>query len=117
MASWSLLKNLCLGVPVRSLREPLQTFLLLIYWWVQQYPVTQAARESELAKGTTVDVYQWLREICSWRLINHDDMTLGRSAPVHTNVVQVDESCFSHASSALCKDARNIFLFSLTFMQ
>ena len=63
-----------------------------MYWWVRQYPVTQAAW---VANGTAVDVYQWLREICSWRLINHDDMTLGGSGPVHTNV-QIDESCFSH---------------------
>ena len=59
--------------------------------YIQQHPMTQAARESKAAKGTAVDVYQWLREICSWRLINHDidDMTLGGSGAVHTIVVQV----------------------------
>ena len=35
--------------------------------------VSSAASESEVAKGNAVDMYQWLREICSWRLINHDD--------------------------------------------
>ena len=33
--------------------------------------VGKRARESEVAKGTAIDVYQWLGEICSWRLINH----------------------------------------------
>ena len=71
---------------------PLQKFLLLIYWWVQQYPVPQAGSESEVEKGTAVNAYQWLRKICSWRVINHDGMSSG---PVHTNVMQVDKSCFS----------------------
>ena len=60
-----------------------------MYWWVREYPVTQAARESEVAKGTAIDVYQWLREICSWRL------RLGGSTSVTTNIVEIDESCFS----------------------
>lgn len=57
--------------------------------------MTQAARESEVAKGTAIDVYQWLREICSWRLINHEDLRLGGSTSVITNTVEIDESCFS----------------------
>ena len=68
--------------------------MLLIYWWIQEYPVTQATRECEVAKDTAIDVYQWLREIGSWRLINHDDLRLGGTS-VTTKVVEIDESCFS----------------------
>ena len=51
----------------------------------------QAANECEVANGTAIDVYQWLREIC-----NHNDLTLGGTGPIHTNIVQIDESNFSH---------------------
>ena len=83
------------GTFFENTRISLQKLVLLMYWWVQQFPVTQAATESEVATGTAVDVYQWLREICSWRLINHDDMMLGGSS-VYSKVVEIDESCFSH---------------------
>ena len=100
MPSWSLQK-VCVITCWHFLRKNQNTinfkkFLIPIYWWVRQYPVTQAAKECEVANGTAVDVYQWLREICSWRLINHDDLTLEGTGPIHTNIVQIDESCFSH---------------------
>ena len=87
--------SLRIGTFFEKTRISLQKFILLIYWWVRQYPITQEACECEVAKGTAVDVYQWLREICSWRLINHDDLRLGGSTAVMTNV-EIDESCFSH---------------------
>ena len=30
--------------------------------WARQYPVTDAAQEAEVDKGTAIDVYQWFRE-------------------------------------------------------
>ncbi len=94
--------SLRVGTFFESTRVPLQKFMILIYWWVRQYPVTQAASECEVSNKVAVDTYQWLREICNWRLLNHDDMTLGGSGPVHPNVVQIDESCFSHKPKVLC---------------
>jgi hypothetical protein len=35
-----------------SLKKPKYHLLILIYWWVRQYPVTQAAKECEVANGT-----------------------------------------------------------------
>ena len=58
--------------------------------------MSDAAEECEVSRSVAIDVYQWLREICGWRLLNHDDLTLGGMGPVHSNVVQIDESCFSH---------------------
>ena len=46
-----------------------------------------------------IDVYQWLREICGWRLINYNDLRLGGAGPagpIHPKIVDIDESCFSH---------------------
>ena len=96
--AWLALQEVCIIACWHFLQEtkiPFKKFLILIYWWVRQYPVTQAAKECEVANGTAVDVYQWLREICSWHLINHD-LALGGTGPIHTNIVQIDESCFSH---------------------
>ena len=52
-----------------------------------------------MSRSVAIDVYQWLREICGWRLINHDDLRLGGAGPagpIHSKVVEIDESCFSH---------------------
>ena len=52
-----------------------------------------------MSRSVAIDVYQWLREICGWRLINHDDLRLGGAGPagpIHPKVVEIDESCFSH---------------------
>ena len=106
--------SLRLGTFFETTKIPLRKFLILMYWWVRQYPVTQAAHECEVAKSTAVDVYQWLREICSWRLINHDDLTLGGTGPIHTNTVQIDESCFSHKPK-VCTQCSNFLVLLIRF--
>ena len=47
----------------------LQKWLLLLYMWARQYPVTDAAQEVEVDKGTAIDVYQWFHEVCSTKLL------------------------------------------------
>jgi hypothetical protein len=69
----------------------LQKWLILLYWWVRQYPVTDAAQEAEVGRDTAIDVYQWFRDICSARLVN-TVITLGGA----NHIVQVDESLFRH---------------------
>ena len=100
--------SLRVGTFFEKTKIPFKKFLIIIYWWVRQYPVTQAAKECEVANGTAVDVYQWLREICSWRLINCDDLTLGGTGPIHTNIVQIDKSCFSHKLIRFVTQCSNI---------
>ena len=39
-----------------------------------------------------INIYQWCRDICSWKLINGPDIKLGGPG----QVVQIDESVFSH---------------------
>ena len=58
--------------------------------------MTDAAQESEVCRSMAIDLYQWLREICGWRLQNHDDLRSGGAGPTHPKVVEIDESCFSH---------------------
>ena len=44
---------------------------------------------SKVALNTAVDVYQWLREVASTRLINGGPVQLGCPGVIH--VVQIDE--------------------------
>ena len=70
---------------------PLQKWLILIFWWAQEYPVTDAEKAAEVDVGTAVDVYRWLREVCSTKLLGMS-ITLGGPGVV----VQFDESLFRH---------------------
>lgn len=72
-------------------RLPLQKWLLMIYLWARQYPVTDAAEEAEISARVAVDIYQWLREVCSTKLLQ-TRITLGGPGVV----VQIDESQFRH---------------------
>ena len=69
----------------------LQRWLILLYWWVRQYPVTDAAEEAKVEPNTAVAVYQWLREVCSTKLIQTRIQLGGNGA-----IVQIDESLFRH---------------------
>ena len=66
--------------------------MILIHYWVQQYPVTAAAQDAGVDKCTAIDAYQWLREICSSSLLRAPQIILGGQGVV----VQVDESLFRH---------------------
>ena len=72
-------------------RLTLQQWLLLIYWWARQYPVTDAANEANVDRGTACDVYRWLWEVCSSRLLTTPIMLGGPGV-----VVQIDESLYHH---------------------
>ena len=56
-----------------------------MYWWIRQYPVSDAAQEAEV---TAIQVYQYLRDICSRRLTSMDVPLLLGGLGV---IVQIDE--------------------------
>ena len=72
-------------------RLTLQKWLVLMYFWAREYPVGDAAEEAQVQEKTAIDVYQWLREMCSTRLITSGPVLGGPGA-----VVQIDESLFWH---------------------
>ena len=45
---------------------PLQKWLILILWWAQEYPVTDAKAAAEVDVGTAVDVYRSPLEVLEW---------------------------------------------------
>ena len=69
----------------------LPQWLILIYWWVKEYPVIKAAEEAGVCEASAIDVYQWLREVCSTKLMQQQ-IRLGGPG----SVVQIDESLFKH---------------------
>ena len=69
----------------------LQKWLLLMYWWSCQHPVTDAARVAEVDKGTVIDVYKWPREICSTELLRTPIVLGGPGV-----VVEIGKSQFRH---------------------
>ena len=70
-------------------RLSLKKWLIIMHWWARQYPVTDAAEEAQVNSGTAVDAYQWLREVCSIKLLGVDVKLGGQGT-----VVQIDETCF-----------------------
>ena len=73
-------------------RLSLQKWVLLLYMWVRQYPVTDACEEAEVGERTAIDIYQWMWEVCSQALLNGPPIILGGQQ----TVVQIDKSLFRH---------------------
>ena len=84
-------KSICKGSFFSKSKLTLQKWLIAILWWTRQYPVTQMAIEAEIGEDTACNIYQWLREVCSTKLIQLS-ITLGGPGVI----VQIDESQFKH---------------------
>ena len=70
----------------------LQKWLLMLHYWAIEVPVTDAVTQSNIDIKTAVDIYQWLREICSTKLLQSPPIILGGQG----QIVQIDESLFRH---------------------
>ena len=70
---------------------PLKKWLVLLHYWVREFPVTTATLDAETHKGSAINAYQWFREICSTALLN-TPIILGGTG----KIVEIDESLFRH---------------------
>ena len=61
------------------------------FYWSKEFPVKDAADDAEIHKNTAYDIYRWLREVCSTKLLQTPIVLGGRGI-----VVQIDESLFRH---------------------
>ena len=66
--------------------------MYMIYSWATQRTQTAAITDIGVGKKMAINIYQWCRDICSWKLINGPDIKLGGPG----QVVQIDESVFTH---------------------
>ena len=69
----------------------LQKWLLLLHLWSREYAVTRVSEDVGIDSSTACDVYQWLREVCSTKLLHMQIVLGGQNA-----TVQIDESLFRH---------------------
>ena len=68
-------------------------FVLIL--WAKDTPVTDVIDDAEIDSRTGVDMYQWLREVCSTKLLQSPIILGGPGV-----IVQVDESLFRHKPKA-----------------
>ena len=93
----------------------LSQWIIIIYWWVRQYPVSKAAEESGASRKVTIDIYQWLREVCSTRLLQQRIQLGGPQ-----KIVQIDESLFKHKPKVrhcTCKEPKIALLCVVSISQ
>ena len=58
-----------------------------MYWWAKQYLVGAAKDEADVDEHTAIDIYQWLREVCSGRLMHYPPIVLGGQG----TILQIDD--------------------------
>ena len=65
--------------------------------WVQRHIANNDLNfmPFQMSLNVRLTVYQYLRDIRSWKL-QQTVIRLGGIAHVHPNIVEIDESCFSH---------------------
>ena len=71
----------------------LSKWLYIIYLWSHQTKVTAAVKQVDIGEKTVIQMYQYLRDVCSSKLL-HTPIQLGGQDVV----VQIDESLFKHKS-------------------
>ena len=64
--------------------------------WAREFLVTDSADEAEISEHTACDIYQWLREVCTTKLLQSPVVLGGPGV-----VVQIDESQFRHKPKVL----------------
>ena len=74
----------------------LQQWLLMIVLWARECPVTDAISDAKIDMKTGIDIYQWLREVCSSKLLQ-SPIVLGGAGVI----VPIDESLFQHKPKVL----------------
>ena len=75
----------------------------VIFFWVDEEPISKACEHCETTLATGINVYQWPREVCSTRLIQDGNPQLGGPGVV----VEIDESCFHHKQKVIVILAKN----------
>ena len=74
-----------------NVKISLRKWMLLMFYWTREYPVTSAQWEAEVSLKTAIDAYQWFREVCTTDLLQTPIILGGPGV-----VVQIDESLFRH---------------------
>ena len=76
--------------------------------------MTRAAEEAKVTEMTAIQCYQYLRDVCSWRLTSVDSPLLLGGQGV---VVQIDESLFRHKPKVNIEGSEQLLTFCDIFSQ
>ena len=69
----------------------LKNWLHVIYLWAVDTPLTTTVEAIGISARTTVNLYNFLRDVCSWKLLQQPILLGGPGV-----IVQIDESLFKH---------------------
>ena len=72
-------------------RVPLSKWLYILYLWSQDTMGKKAAENTKISEKTIVQMYQYIRDVCTTKLLNTAAELGGPGV-----VVQIDESLFNH---------------------
>ena len=74
-------------------RVPLGKWLYIIYLWSHQTKVSTTVKQVEIGEKTVIQMYQYLCDVCTTKLLNTPIQLGGQDV-----VVQIDESLFKYKS-------------------
>lgn len=84
-------------IPHNNYKVTLRQWLIMMLLWAREYPVTGAAKDAEISERMAIDIYQWLREVCTNMLLSSPIILGGPGV-----IVQIDESLFRHKPKVSC---------------
>ena len=74
-----------------TIKVALQKWMVLMFLWAREYPVTDAADDAEVTRRVVIDMYGWFHDVCTNQLLASPIILGGPGV-----VVQIDESLFRH---------------------
>ena len=80
-------------------KESLRDWLMIILEWSREIPATYTSDMVDITNKTACRMYQYLRDVCSWKLLNSPCLLGGPGC-----VVQIDESCVSKRQKVWLSD-------------
>jgi len=80
-----------------GVRCPLSTIMYMVHAWSTNRAVGEATDDVKIGTKMGINIYQWCRDICSWKLINGPQILLGGPGAI----VQIDESVFTHQGKVI----------------
>ena len=69
----------------------------MVHSWATNRAVTEAINDVKIGRKMGINIYQWNRDICSWKLLSGPPIKLGGPGAI----VQIDESVFTHQGKVL----------------
>ena len=75
----------------------LGSIVYMVYSWATGRAVGEATKDVKIGTKMGINIYQWCRDMCSWKLINGPPIMLGGQGAI----VQIDESVFTHQGKVI----------------